>query len=144
MKVATQIERVGFLAPGLCLFGNNAYANNQTMSIPFKTVGSGPKDAFNYFHLQVCINIECAFGILAQSFGLLRSAMPPSFTINKICSLVQAMCKLHNFCIDNDGEEVPTSTGLDKASIATKEGFGLPQLIGGGEHRDDHNHCRGS
>ena len=108
------------------------------MPIPFKAVGSDPKDAYTYFHLQVCINIECS----CPMFGLLRSAMPTNFTINKIHSLVQAMCKLHNFYISNDGEEVPTTTSLDEALITTKEGVGLPQLIGGGEHRDDHNHHR--
>jgi len=94
-KFANTIESEDFLAPGLCLFGDNAYANKETMAIPFRAIGSGPKDAYNYYHSQVRINIECAFGILVRRFGLLRRAMPSNLTINKIRALVQAICKIH-------------------------------------------------
>ena len=64
-------------------------------------------------------------------------------TINKILALVQAMCKIHNFCIDNDdAEEPPPPTGTDLAHIIVDEG-GIMQLggvVGGGE-RLDYNHC---
>ena len=142
-KFANTIESEDFLAPGLCLFGDNAYANKETMAIPFRAIGSGPKDAYNYYHSQVRINIECAFGILVRRFGLLRRAMPSNLTINKIRALVQAMCKIHNFCIDNDdAEEPPPPTGTDLAHIIGDEG-GIMQLggvVGGGEHRLDYNH----
>ena len=69
--------------------------------------------------------------------------MPQNLTINKVRALVQAMCKIHNFCIDNDdAEEPPPPTGTDIAHIIGDEGgiMRLGGVEGGGEHRDDHNH----
>lgn len=43
-----------FLAPGLHLFGDNAYVNSRFMATPFKNVGQGSKDSYNFFHSQVC------------------------------------------------------------------------------------------
>ena len=58
-KVAT----TGFLADGLVLYGDNAYVNCQYMASPFLRTTSGAKDNFNFYHSQVRINIECAFGL---------------------------------------------------------------------------------
>lgn len=65
------VERPGFLAPGLALFGDNAYVNNQYMVTPFKNVSSGPKDAYNFYQSQLRIRIECAFGVLVHQWALL-------------------------------------------------------------------------
>ena len=54
----------GFLKKGLTLFGDNAYVNTEFMTTPFKAVGGGLLDSFNFYHSQVRINIECAFGML--------------------------------------------------------------------------------
>ena len=54
------------LAPGLCIYGDAAYGNNMYMTVPFKNVSMGPKDAFNFYHSQIRINIECAFGMLVH------------------------------------------------------------------------------
>ena len=48
-----KLERQGFLADGLCLFGDLAYVNNQYMATPFKGVSSGVKDDYNFYHSQV-------------------------------------------------------------------------------------------
>jgi hypothetical protein len=56
-----QLEE-GLLAPGLCLFGDNAYINSSYMATPFSSVSDGSKDAYNFYHSQLRINIECAFG----------------------------------------------------------------------------------
>jgi hypothetical protein len=39
-----KLERQGFLAPKLCLFGDNAYINMSYMVTPFKGIASGTKD----------------------------------------------------------------------------------------------------
>ena len=52
----------GFLKPGLTLYGDNAYVNTSFMTTPFKAVSGGIKDSFNFYHSQLRINIECAFG----------------------------------------------------------------------------------
>ena len=45
------------------------------MVSPYKGAKVGIKDDFNFFHSQVRITIERAFGMLVQRFGLLRRAM---------------------------------------------------------------------
>jgi hypothetical protein len=49
----TRLYHNNILAPGLTLYGNNAYVNSCFMAVPFPNVGSGPKDDYNYFHSQV-------------------------------------------------------------------------------------------
>lgn len=41
------------LAPGLVLFGDNAYVNSKFMATPFPKVGAGSKDNYNFYHSQV-------------------------------------------------------------------------------------------
>ena len=83
----------GLLAPGLCLFGDNAYINTSFMATPFSGASAsiGLTDAYN---------IECAFGRFVHCWSILRSPMPINFSIQKTSALVVAMAKLHNFCID--------------------------------------------
>ena len=151
-----KLEAEGFLRPGLCLFGDNAYVNSWYMCTPWRNVSSGPKDAMNFFHSQVRINIECAFGILVHRWGMLRKPMPVNLTIGKISSLVLALCKLHNFCIDKNCEDVVCPTAGDIANITLDGGLFLPcmdnnggaiwdpttgrldALLDGGAHMDDH------
>ena len=54
------------LPAGYCLYGDNAYVNESYMAMPFQATSNGPKDSYNFYHLQVRINIECAFGILTN------------------------------------------------------------------------------
>ena len=53
MDLYHKLERPGFLAPGLCLFGDNAYVNTPYMATPFKNVGSGSKDDYDFYHSQL-------------------------------------------------------------------------------------------
>jgi hypothetical protein len=48
-----QLQTPGFLATGLCLFGDNAYVNTFYMATPFKAVSSGTKDDYNFYQSQV-------------------------------------------------------------------------------------------
>jgi hypothetical protein len=93
-----RLER-GLLKNGLVLFGNNAYLNTRYMATPFPNVSSGCKDDYNFFHSQVCIQVECAFGQLVLRWGILRSAMPCNITIVMTVALVSCLARLHNFCI---------------------------------------------
>jgi hypothetical protein len=42
--------------------------------------------------------------MLVQRWAILRTAMPKGVTIKKVIALVNALMKLHNFCIDVQGE----------------------------------------
>jgi len=142
----------GLLAPGLVLFGDNAYINSSFMATPFPNVSSGNKDDYNFFHSQLRIRVECSFGMLVHRWGILRSAIPMGITIQKTVALVNALAKLHNYCIDRqDGTDaVCEPTTEDLANITTSEGgyvsiarvaacdFELPlPLMDAGHHFDD-------
>jgi hypothetical protein len=49
----SKLEEEGFLYPGLCLFGDNAYCNTNYMATPYKGIRSGTKDDYNFYHSQV-------------------------------------------------------------------------------------------
>lgn len=139
----------GLLAEGLCLFGDNAYLNSKYMAVPFPGVSSGPRDDYNFFHSQLRIRVECAFGMLTERWGILRAAMPRGISIRKTCALVHALAKLHNFCIeqndtrrtaplDRDHSRLILSDGHVPLEHSTTSGTPLPlQLLNSGHHFDD-------
>jgi hypothetical protein len=137
----------GLLADGLCLFGDNAYLNSPFMATPYSGVGSGAKDAYNFYHSQIRIRIECTFGMLTERWGILRSAMPRNISIQRTIALVVALAKLHNFCI-NESVVIESMTAVDEARAERNGAVPLEtwnrnsqrqpqQLLGGGEHFDD-------
>ncbi|KAL3779629.1 hypothetical protein ACHAW5_000595 [Stephanodiscus triporus] len=151
-RITTSARLGGLLAPGLVLFGDNAYINSSFMATPFPNVSSGSKDDYNFFHSQLRIRVECAFGMLVHRWGILRSAIPMGITIQKTVALVNALAKLHNYCIDRkDGTDtVCEPTAEDLANITTSEGgyvsmvrvdacdVELPVPLMGAGHHFDH------
>lgn len=90
------------------LFGDNAYLNMPYMATPFTNVAGDPnrvaKDSYNYYHSQLRIRVECAFGMMVHRWGILRMAMLRLLSVTKIVAMVNALAKLHNFCInETDG-----------------------------------------
>jgi DDE superfamily endonuclease len=80
---------------GLCLFGDNAYINSPFMATPYSGTKGGIKDAYNFCHLQLQINIECAFGHLVHWWGILWSLFPQHITLKKTIALVMVTQLLH-------------------------------------------------
>jgi DDE superfamily endonuclease len=113
MSLFQKLEE-GILAPGLCIFGDNAYLNTPFMATPYPGVSGGTKDAYNFYHSQLRIRIECTFGMLTRRWGILRSAIPLNVTVQKTFALVLALAKLHNYCIDTDGNSDLISTARDE------------------------------
>ncbi len=62
----------GLLALNLVLFGDNACINSRYMATLYPNTSGGPKENYNFFHSQLRIRIECAFGVLVQRWGILR------------------------------------------------------------------------
>ena len=142
----------GILAPGLCLFGDNAYLNTPYMATPYPAVSGGTKDSYNFYHSQVRIRIECTFGMLTHRWSILRSAIPMNVSIKKTVALVIALAKLHNYCIDNDDSRSARNTAGDEWQQEVNGAVPLvttnlrlsdndvpvpEQLINGGNHFDD-------
>ena len=109
------------------------------------------KDAYNFYHLQLQIRIECTFGIFTHRWSILRSVIPINVSIRKTVTLVVCLAKLHNFCINVDDAVVLSSTASDElqheingavpmvpTDHSDSNGRITPrQLLDGGNHFDD-------
>ena len=153
MSVYQELEN-GLLAPGFCLFGDNAYLNAPYIATPYTGSVSTSKDAYNFYHSQLQIQIECTFGRFSQCWGILQRALPKKVAVKKAVALVLALGKLHNFCTDEQ-ESIEILTAHDISHI--EQGGGVPleldfdtnilvprQLLNGGHHFEglDRNACR--
>jgi DDE superfamily endonuclease len=142
-KLRSKLETDGFLSPGLALFGDNAYVNSWYMAVPFKGNGAGSRGTYNFFHSRTRINIECAFGMLVHRWGILRTPIPRNINIGKTTALVTCLCRLHNYCIDQNEGRALESTNIDEFELMLRGAVpfdqqGNPrQLVGAGEHFND-------
>ena len=128
----------------MCIYGDNTYMNSPLMATPFKAVSSGVRDAYNFYHSQLRINIECAFGMLVNRWAILRTPIPLNISLYKTTALVRALCCLHNYLID---EKPLVSTISDRRYIMSRGGKPLlennsdnvEELLSVGEHSDDYD-----
>lgn len=146
----------GLLAPNLVVFGDKTYMTTSFMTAPYSITCGGSMDNYNYFHSQCRIRIECAFGMWVQRWGILRMPMPKNITVPKTISLVLALAKLHNFCIDEANVVPGTILDQDEENITLNENGSVPlvpnteiaklmdfnvntpeDLIGGGQNFED-------
>ena len=135
----TKLETPGFLANGLCIFGDNAYVNCLYMAMPFKNIPSGSKDDYNHYHSQLRIRIECAFGMLVNRWGILQKALSTKITLRKATSLAMCLCQLHNIscwleteAVERPPERPLSPLAVDEFEIACQGGI---QLDDGGVSR---------
>ena len=141
-----KVSEAGFLADGLCLFGDNAYVSNHYMVTPFPNVSEGERFHFNFYQSQLRIRIEMAFGMLVHWWSILRKPMPCTITVKKTTALVYSLCKLHNFCINEKEDQFVTNTAQDEfvldldggiAMETTPEGYLWPsELLDGSDHHE--------
>jgi hypothetical protein len=129
-KFHKKIETPGYMAPGLCIFGDLAYVNNGYLMTPFKNVKNGAKDNFNFYHSQLRINVECAFGMFVGRWGILRRALPKTMQLRKVIALTFCLCRLHNYCLSNRTNRKPVSKPLasDLLEILTHGGISLDEM----------------
>lgn len=99
-EIGSKVESETFIAPGLCLFGDQAYVDSLHMAVPKKGQVDDYEDAYNFYHSQLRIRVEMAFGILVSRFGILRKCMPINITIERTMAMVQCLVRLHNYCIN--------------------------------------------
>ena len=131
-----------FLAPGISLFGDNAYVNTSYMVTPYLMVSEGVFDDFNFFQSQLRINIECAFGMLVNRWRILKTPMS-NLRMGKVVSITLALCRLHNFIIDDNKLEsfmVPQKYHRNQTQCVDMQSDvnGNPlSLLNGGAHFDE-------
>jgi hypothetical protein len=117
------------------------------MATPFPATTGGSKDWYNFYHSQLRINIECAFGRFVARWSILRTAIPLNTTIAKTTALVVVLAKLHNYCINESEAETINTTRVNTHIIvvggvpmqeSVEANMALPEeLMHGGEHTDD-------
>ena len=113
------------------------------------------QDNYNFYHSQLRIKIECAFGILVQRFGYLRKKAAQRHPMTKVMAIVACMCRIHNWMIDRTVGPVttfsiPAYTDEDAFDIAVEGAVPMEerpghhrrerfpnQLLDAGNHFDD-------
>jgi hypothetical protein len=89
------------LPPGFFVAADCAYSITEHLVAPY----SGPQrysewcDNFNFFLSQIRIRIEMAFGLLVTKWHILHT--PINVKLSSLKKMVNAICRLHNFCIEN-------------------------------------------
>jgi hypothetical protein len=82
----------GLLKNGYVLFGDNAYLNSPYMATLYSNVPDNPdkrsEDNYYFFHSQLRIRVECAFGMLVARWGILRMALHCRISVTRLIALV--------------------------------------------------------
>jgi hypothetical protein len=105
--------------------GDCAYPLSPVCLTPF--VGTSivkEQDTFNFYHSQLRITIERAFGILVGVFGIFHT--PLTFSIATSCEVVEACVRLHNFRINQGCQNV---TRKPSAGAVFREAFDRSQDV---------------
>jgi DDE superfamily endonuclease len=105
------------LPDGFYLIGDAAYSVGEKMLTPFTGGhrGDPSKDAYNFFLSQLRIRIEMSFGLLTNKWRILHAPLQTSLQLSS--EVLMACARLHNFCIDEDGEHRGRSTDAVLAGI---------------------------
>ena len=95
------------------LVGDAAYVLTNKMLTPFTGASRSEhvNDVFNFHLSQLRIRIEMAFGRLTSKFRILRQ--PMEYDLPKVCKIVKALSKLHNFIINKQTSEDHTEMEVD-------------------------------
>ena len=111
---------------GHTLVGDCAYVKSPFMATPLKGIRSGHEDAYNFYLSQLRITIERAFGVLVHRWAILRA--PLIIPLAKVGPLVEALLRLHNFCIDQSELSVFDVPKLNNNNLAGN--VAVSQLFG--------------
>ena len=124
--------------------GDNAYTLSQCMMTPIPGNVDLILESFNFYHSQLRITIERTFGIFIRRWGIFWRAL--DYELCFICEIIQACCRLHNFCMDNGVpmiHEIPRIAEVNEEGVLTdpiwravREGFNAPRNGNGNVLRD--------
>ena len=101
---------------GFTIVGDNAYVRTMFMATPLKGICSGSEDGYNFFHSQLRITIERAFGVLVHRWAILRA--PLMVPLPRIAPLMEALIRLHNFCINEGDVKIAAVRGRSEDHLA--------------------------
>ena len=87
---------------GLWIAGDDAYPSSEYLLSPYSIQASRAdkfKDNFNFYQSRCRINVECAFGMLVEKFGVLRRCQ--SARLKHTTKVISVCIKIHNLGVDN-------------------------------------------
>lgn len=100
MKQCSLHDLVEGLPRGYCVIGDAAYAPTEHMVPVYQGLDKTNKkyDNFNFYASQLRIRVEMAFGMMQAKWGILQR--PLCVSVKNMLWLVQAIARLHNYCIN--------------------------------------------
>jgi hypothetical protein len=101
------------LPQGFYMAADNAYTLSDTLLIPYSGVDKldPSKDVFNFYLLQLRIQIEQAFGLLVSKWRIFKKVL--EVKLFRVGHIVQACARLHNYCINNRDDNIPVISRRD-------------------------------
>lgn len=117
IKQCSLYDLVESLPHGVCIIGDAAYQPTEHMVPVYHGADklNAKYDNFNFYASQCRIRVEMAFGIMQSKWGILQR--PVGCTLHNMLWLVQAIARLHNFCINERlGDDGESSIELSNAS----------------------------
>jgi hypothetical protein len=151
----------------MCYLVTILIRTHHSWPLPTPTNG-GQKDNYDFYHSQLCLRIECAFGMFVQRWRILRMTMLNGIRIKKTIALVNCPCKTPQFLHwQNDGNTpdsnfdqalfedsvnvdgcnsgfVPLAHNVEVRDVLDVDINTPEALVGGGDHFDDipcYCHC---
>ena len=106
------------------LVGDNTYVMAEYMAVPIKGAKTEVEDSYNFYQSQLRIAIEHTFGVLMHCWSILRG--PLNIPLFKVVSLVQSLCKLHNFYIN---ERLCSNNTLSLQGMTPTDATHLNRLV---------------
>jgi DDE superfamily endonuclease len=105
------------LPVGICIIGDAAYQPTEHMVPVYQGADKlkAKYDDFNFYASQCRIRIEMAFGMMQAKWGILQR--PLGCSINNMLWLVQAIARLHNYCINERLADTLTPFDVPDASV---------------------------
>lgn len=99
--------------------GDGAYVDTETLMCPYGLDGcpSVWKESFDFYHSQIRITIERAFGMLIQRFGVFWR--PLKFHVRFVFQLVLACVRLHNFILSFN-DNAPSSIWREQLNLSER------------------------
>jgi hypothetical protein len=132
----------GFLAHGLTLYAHGDYPDDAIITRPPPSSTLDDDEACDKPHFQLRDQIDASFSALLQRWALLRRPLPAHLGHDKAESLILAICKLHNYCLQ-DTELMPPLLaddvvfGILNGAVLLDEYFRPAALLAARRNRDD-------
>jgi hypothetical protein len=107
------LENADSIGSGYHLVADAAYKGVKHILVPFDGQGLPQwHDSYNFHLSQIRIQVECAFGLLTNRWGIFWRGLRVD-DVGRASAIIEAAMRLHNFVIDHDTVVEPEEDVLD-------------------------------